>query len=89
MPKRKALRRLGGIGALLLGGVVFIGFPTLGLIEALAGACVLAQPHNIANWSVVCPGFRGVGLLEWHAAFLSGGRHGKTGLPDRVSPTGP
>jgi hypothetical protein len=37
---------------------------------------------------VVCPGFSGVGLLDWHAAVPRGGRHGKKGLPAGVPPTG-
>jgi hypothetical protein len=35
-------RRVGGFGALALGVVFFIVFPTLGLVEALAGVLVLA-----------------------------------------------
>jgi hypothetical protein len=39
-------RRLAGLGALALGAGFFIVFPTLGLLEALAGVVVLAAQRS-------------------------------------------
>jgi len=40
-------------------------------------------------WTVVSPGFRGVGLLDRHPAIPAGGRHGQTGLSGGVSAVSP
>ena len=37
------------------------------------------------SWRLVCPAFRGVGLVGCHAAQPHGGQHGKTGLSGGVA----
>lgn len=39
------------------------------------------HPDLPGTIGLVSPGYRGVGLLDWHAAVPPGGQHGQTGYP--------